>query len=98
MIPESCVYLRKVFLCTISKISPRRTKHARQKSKGGGAEQRERRIDISYLNPPVLMVNIVECSRLLAEPLKWVPRERVTAVIITAFHHRETDEPQSLPR
>ena len=39
------------------------------------------------------MVNIMVSGGLLVNPLEWVPRERVAAVVVNTFHDREVDEP-----
>lgn len=42
------------------------------------------------------MMNIMERSILLIEPLKWVPRQSIPTVIINALHDRDSAEAHGL--
>lgn len=94
MVPERRVYLREIRLPRVSGI-------VRQFESTRGQvprlsklhEGKNTRIENHHLHSPILMVNIVVRGGLLVNPLEWVPRERVAAVVIDTFHDREIDKP-----
>ena len=53
-------------------------------------------VEKTYLDAPALMMHVVKRGVLLVEPLQWIPRQPVSAMIVYAFHNGDCAEQHRL--